>query len=99
MSTENTVTERLLTEARKKTAKNENPMLGKVAVVIGVIAVPTNLVSILAAWIIGAIAIGLGAAAVRRPVSAKPAKIAMVLGFVAILIGVFFVSLAIARAG
>jgi hypothetical protein len=42
------------------------------------------------------VTIGLGLAAARRPVSARKAKIAMLLGSAAILIGVFFYTLNIA---
>jgi hypothetical protein len=92
MSSENTVADRLLEDARKKTAKSENPAMGKVALIVGVIALLVSPISILG-WIVGAVAIGLGVAAVRRPVTAKQAKIAMALGGAAILIGVFFFTL------
>jgi hypothetical protein len=96
MSSENTVADRLLEDARKKTAKSESPALGKAAVIVGGIALLVSWISILG-WIFGAAALGLGAAAVRRPVSAKQAKIAMALGAAAILIGVFFYTLNVAR--
>jgi hypothetical protein len=89
MSTENTVADRLLEDARKKTAKSESPALGKAAPIVGVVAMVVSWISILG-WIVGAAAVGLGAAAVRRPASAKQAKIAMTLSAAATLIGVFF---------
>jgi hypothetical protein len=95
MSSENTVADRLLEDARKKTAKSESPALGKAAFIVGIVALLVSWISILG-WIFGAIALGLGAAAVRRPVSAKQAKIAMALGGAAILIGVFFFTLNVA---
>jgi hypothetical protein len=95
MSTENTVADRLLQDARRRTAKNESPKLGKAALIVGVIALILSPISILG-WIGGATALGLGGAAVRRPVCAKQAKIAMYLGAGAILVGAFFFSLAIA---
>jgi hypothetical protein len=95
MSTENTVADRLLEDARKKTAKSESPALGKAALIVGVVALLFSPISIVG-WIIGAAAIGLGASAVRRPVSAKQAKIAMALGAAAILVGVFFFTLNVA---
>src|ERR1700709_1151608 len=76
MSTENTVADRLLQDARRRTAKNESPKLGKAALIVGVIALILSPISILG-WIGGATALGLGGAAVRRPVCAKQAKIAM----------------------
>jgi hypothetical protein len=95
MSTENTVADRLLEDARKKTAKSESPVLGKVALIVGAIALLVSPISIVG-WIVGAGAIGLGVAAVRRPAAAKQAKIAMALGGMAILIGVFFFTLNVA---
>jgi hypothetical protein len=95
MSTENTVADRLLEDARKKTAKSESPVLGKVALIVGAIALLVSPISILG-WIAGAATIGLGGAAVRRPAAAKQAKIAMVLGGAAILIGVFFYTMNVA---
>jgi hypothetical protein len=91
MSTENTVADRLLEDARKKTAKSESP----VALIVGAIALLVSPISIVG-WVVGAGAIGLGAASVRRPAAAKQAKIAMVLGGLAILIGVFFFTLNVA---
>jgi hypothetical protein len=95
MSTENTVADRLLEDARRKTAKSESPTLGKAALIVGVVALLVSPISILG-WIVGAVALGLGTAAARRPVSAKQAKIAMALGGAAILIGVFFYTLNLA---
>jgi hypothetical protein len=95
MSSQNTIADRLLEEARKKTAKSESPLLGKVALIVGVTAVLVSPVSLLG-WIVGAVAIGTGAAAARRPVSVTQARIAIALGAAATLIGVFFFTLNIA---
>ena len=95
MSTENTVADRLLEDARKKTAKSESPAMGKVALIVGAVALLVSPISILG-WIVGAVALGLGIAAVRRPACAKQAKIAMGLGGAAILVGVFFYTLNVA---
>ena len=95
MSTDNTVADRLLEDARKKTAKSESPTLGKAALIVGVIALLVSPISILG-WIGGAVTIGMGSAAVRRPAAAKQAKIALTLGVAAILVGVFFYTLNIA---
>jgi hypothetical protein len=96
MSTDKTVADRLLDEARAKTARSESPTIGKIALIIGVVAVLVSPISILG-WVFGAAAIGVGVTAVRRPQAAKQAKIAMVLGTVAILVGVFFFTLNIAQ--
>jgi hypothetical protein len=95
MSQDNTVTDRLLADARKKTARQESSPLGKVSLVVGIIALVVSPISI-AGWIAGVLAIGLGIAAVRSPQTAKLAKIAIALGFVAILVGTFFFTLNIA---
>jgi hypothetical protein len=100
MSTDN-VTDRLLSDARRKAARQESVQEGarpgKIALIVGIIAVVVSPVSILG-WIGGATALGLGARAVRHPAAAKQARIAMVLGFAAILVGVFFFTLSIASA-
>jgi hypothetical protein len=89
MTSDNPVADRLLADARKKTTPLDNPVLTKAALIVGIVAVLASPVS-LAGWILGAIAIGLAVPGIRRPDSAKQAKIALVLGFAAILIGVFF---------
>jgi hypothetical protein len=95
MSTENTIADRLLADARKKTAKEESPALAKAALIVSVVALLLSPISI-AGWTVGAVALGLGSAATRRPVSAKQAKLAMMLGVAAILVGVFFYTLNVA---
>jgi len=95
MSQENTVADRLVSDARKKTARQEGSSLGKVSLVVGIIALVASPISI-AGWIGGVIAIGLGIAAVRSPQGAKLGKIAIGLGFAAILVGTFFFTLNIA---
>ena len=95
MSSDNSVTDRLLNDARKKTARTGSPKLGKAAVIVGVLAVIVSPVSVLG-WLVGAVALGMGYSAAQRPVSKKRGRIAMVLGFAAILIGVFFYTLTIA---
>lgn len=94
MTSENTVADRLLTDARKKAAKQESAGLGKVALAVGVLALLVSPISI-AGWILGATTVGIGGAAVRRPAAAKLAKIAIGLGVAAILVGIFFYTLAI----
>ena len=95
MSSENDVADRLLSEARRKTAKQGSPKMGKVALIVGILAVIVSPISILG-WVVGGAALGTGAVAASRPVSAKRGKIAIVLGVVAILIGVFFFTLNLA---
>ena len=73
MSSENDVADRLLSEARKKTAKQDSPTMGKVALIVGIIAVIASPISILG-WILGAAAVGTGVIAVRRPSRGSAAK-------------------------
>jgi hypothetical protein len=95
MSSDNTVTDRLIDDARKKTAKNESPALGKAAMIVGIVALIVSPISI-AGWIVGAVALGMGIAAVRRAAPRKQAKIAIGLGAAALFIATFFYTLAIA---
>lgn len=94
MSSENNVADRLLTGARKKTARQESPVLGRVAMAVGIVALLASPISV-AGWVLGATALGLGLAARQRPVSTRLACIAIVLGGAAILVGVFFYTLSI----
>ena len=64
MSSENDVADRLLAEARKKTAKQESPKLGKISLIIGIIALIVSPVSI-AGWVFGLAAVGTGVTAVQ----------------------------------
>ncbi len=97
MSPDKSVADRLLEEARARTARAESPTLGKVALAVGVLALVVSPVSILG-WVFGASAVGLGVSAARRPPAVRQARIAMVLGAAAILVGVFFFTLNLARA-
>ncbi|WP_214404228.1 hypothetical protein [Pseudonocardia lacus] len=95
MSSDNTVADRLVGDARRKTARNESPALGKIAMIVGIVALVVSPISI-AGWVVGATAVGLGAAALRRTAPPKQAKIGLGLGVAAIMIGVFFYTLVIA---
>jgi hypothetical protein len=95
MSSDNTVADRLLDEARRKTAREESPALGRAAMIVGIVALVVSPISI-AGWIVGAVAVGLGVAALRRTAPPKQARIGIALGVAAILIGVFFYTLVIA---
>jgi hypothetical protein len=95
MSSDNSVADRLVGEARRKTAREESPTLGKVAMIVGIVALVVSPISI-AGWVVGAAAVGLGASALRRTAPPKQAKIGIGLGVAAILIGTFFYTLVIA---
>jgi hypothetical protein len=95
MSSDNTVADRLVGDARRKTAREGSPTLGRIAMIVGIVALVVSPISI-AGWIVGATAVGLGVAALRRTAPPKQAKIGISLGVAAILIGVFFYTLVIA---
>ncbi len=95
MSPDKSVADRLLQEARAKAARAESPTPGRVALGVGVLALLVSPISILG-WLFGATALGLGVSAARRPPAAQQARIAVVLGFAAILVGVFSFSLGVA---
>ncbi|HVL84207.1 MAG TPA: hypothetical protein VM367_07995 [Pseudonocardia sp.] len=95
MSTDNTVADRLLTEARRRTARQENPALGTAALVVGILALLASPVAV-AGWIGGGLAIALGLAALQRPAAARRGKLGIWLGVAALLVGVFFFNLSIA---
>lgn len=95
MSPDKSVADRLIAEARAKAVRAESPTPGRVALAVGIIALVVSPVSILG-WVFGATALGLGVSASRRPLAARQARIAMVLGGAAILVGLFFFSLNVA---
>jgi hypothetical protein len=95
MSQDHTVTDRLLDDARRKTAKNESPALGKAAMIVGIVALVVSPISI-AGWVVGVVALGMGITALRRDAPRKQPKIAIALGAAALFIATFFYTLAIA---
>src|SRR4051812_20860398 len=95
MDPDNTVADRLVGDARPKTAKNESPRPGKIAMIIGIRALGVSPIS-LPGRVGRAAAIGTGVAALRRPVPPKQARIGITLGAAAVLVGVFFYTLALA---
>ena len=95
MSQDNTVADRLIDDARKKTAKNASPTLGRVAMIVGIVALIVSPISI-AGWLVGAAALAMGITAIRRDAPRKQPKIAIGLGTAALFIATFFYTLAIA---
>lgn len=95
-STDNAVADRLLSEARKRTAQQHKAPTGrgKIAMIVGIVALVASPISI-AGWVLGLLTVGLGLAAVRRPDQAKLAKIALALGVGAIFVATFFFTLSI----
>jgi hypothetical protein len=94
MSSEDTVGARQGAVGRQE-ATQKGRDLGKVALIVGIVALIVSPVSV-AGWLVGAAALGLGVAAVRTTTWANQAKIAMILGFAAIVVGTFFFTLNIA---
>ena len=95
MTLDNPLADKLLNDARRKTARLDNPTMTKAALIVGIVAALTSPVSI-AGWVFGVAAIGLAVPGAQRPLTAQHAKIAITLGVVAILIGTFFFTLNIA---
>jgi|SRR5579884_4209084 len=95
MTPDNPVADRLLTDARKKAARQENPTLAKVALIVGVVGAIAAIFVPLAGWILGAVTIGLGVPGAQHPATKKLSTTAIVIGAAAILIGVFFFCLQI----
>jgi len=95
MTIDNPLADKLLTDSRKKTARMDSPTMTKAALIVGIVAALTSPISI-AGWVFGATAIGLAVPGSQRPLTAHQAKIAIILGVVAILIGTFFFTLNIA---
>ncbi|GAY12373.1 hypothetical protein [Pseudonocardia sp. N23] len=93
---ENAVADRLLSEARKRTAHQQKAPTGrgKIAMIVGIVALVASPISI-AGWVFGLVTLGMGISAVRRPDQAKLAKIAIALGAAAIFVGTFFYTLSI----
>jgi uncharacterized membrane protein len=98
MTSDNPTADRLLNDARKKTAAQEKPLLAQIGVGIGALGVVLGLVSLAilspvsspaVAWVTGAVAAILGGISLQRGAAVKLAKIALVLGVVAILVGTF----------
>ena len=97
MTSDNPVADRLVTDARKKTERLQSPILAKAALIVGIVGLLAAGFMPIAGWVLGAVTIGLGVPGMQREVSAKQAKIAVLIGVAAILVGVFFFTLKIAR--
>ncbi|MFC5211657.1 hypothetical protein ACFPM0_34610 [Pseudonocardia sulfidoxydans] len=93
---DNAVADRLLSEARKRTAQQHKAPTGRgrIAMIVGIVALVVSPISI-AGWVVGLVTLGLGLTAVRKPDQAKLARIALVLGAAAIFVATFFFTLSI----
>ncbi len=99
MSNENTVADRLLTDARKKGARQESSTLAKVALATSILAVLSLLFLIYPfapAWPLGAAAVIMGGIATKRTTGKTMAWIACTVGFLAICAATFFYTLVMA---
>ncbi|MFP5020128.1 hypothetical protein [Pseudonocardia phyllosphaerae] len=72
------------------------PTLAYVALALGVVGIIGGIFVPLAGWVLGLAALVTGFLTTKQPSLAKLGQIAMVIGFVAILVGVFFFSRTIA---
>ncbi len=102
MSTENPVADRLVNDARKKTARQGSPLLARIALGISILAListPFLLYGYPLVWAVGGVAVITGGIAVQRSVAKKTAWAACIIGFVAICAGTFLYTMLIARLG
>lgn len=72
------------------------PTLAYVALALGALGIVGGVFIPLAGWVLGLAGLVTGFLTVRQPAVAKLGQIALALGFVAILVGVFFFTSAIA---
>lgn len=80
---------------------NAKPFLAYIGIALSIIGIVLTFVvySPIIPWVLGAIAIGLGAVSYRNPATQKLGIAAMVLGFVSILVGLYAFSTFMAAAG
>jgi hypothetical protein len=100
MSTENPVANRLVNDARKKTARQGSPLLARIALGISILAVisaPFLLFGYPLVWAVGGIAVIAGGIAVQRSVAKKTAWAGCIIAFLAICAGTFIYTLLISR--
>ncbi len=89
MTSDNPTADRLLSDARKKTAQRESPMLAQIALVVGVLAVGVGVLVPVAGWVLGAVAAGMAMVSIQRVAAVKLARIALILGVAGILVATF----------
>lgn len=100
MSSDNPTADRLLNDARKKSADQAKPPLalagigiGAVGVLLGIIGLPgtgvTPMTLPIICWVTGVIAAVLAVVVLKKQVGVKWAKLALVLGVASILVGTF----------
>ncbi|MGQ0481506.1 MAG: hypothetical protein ACT4O0_10850 [Pseudonocardia sp.] len=96
MTSDNPTADRLLSDARKKTAQLESPLMAQIALALGVLAVISGALVPIAGWVLGALAAGLAVVSIQRVVAVKLARIALIAGIAGILVATFRFSLYIA---
>ncbi|MDQ2706415.1 MAG: hypothetical protein M3Z25_01680 [Actinomycetota bacterium] len=93
MTSDNPTADRLLSDARKKTAALESPMLAYIGIALAAIGLIVGATVIpLVGWVLGAAAVALGGVSLKRDVAVKLARIALLIGVVAILATTFNVT-------
>lgn len=91
MSSDNPTADRLLDDARKKSASQESPILAYIGLAVALVGLICLAVlgdatqAAVAGWVTGAVAVGLGTASVKKGAAVKLAKSALILGILAIL--------------
>lgn len=96
MTSDNPTADRLLSDARKKTAQLESPMLAQIALVVGVLAVGAGALVPMVGWVLGAVGAGMAMVSIHRVPAVKLARIALILGGAGILVATFRFSLYLA---
>jgi hypothetical protein len=95
MSSDNPTADRLVSDARKKTASQGSPVLAWIGIAIAVVGAACLVLigdatqGATAGWVTGAIAAALGATSIKKGVAGNLAKVALVLGVIVILVATF----------
>ena len=89
MTSDNPTADRLLSDARKKTAQRESPLLAQIALVVGALAIVGGALVPVVGWALGAVAAGMATVSIQRVAAVKLARIALIVGFAAILVATF----------
>ncbi|MGI8815539.1 MAG: hypothetical protein ACR2G2_09780 [Pseudonocardia sp.] len=90
MTSDNPTADRLLSDARKKTAALESPMLAYIGIALAAIGLIVGATVIpLVGWVLGAAAVALGGVSLKRDMAVKLARIALIIGALAILAATF----------
>ncbi|HEY4005314.1 MAG TPA: hypothetical protein VGM60_09040 [Pseudonocardia sp.] len=90
MTSDNPVADRLLSDARKKTARVENGPLGTAALIIGLLALASCGLIPGVGWALGAVGVAVSIVGMLRPGSAMLSRIGLGTSIVALIGATFF---------